>query len=103
MNQSLTTVAMCVLLTKVSSPIEAAASALPGTQSLEWPEEDLSTRLMEGAHRFIDKQIQEAHIRRSRFWKYDTSSYQAYETSVVENRQRLRMIIGAVDTRLPVS
>ncbi len=103
MNQSLTTVAICVLLTIVSSPIETAASALPGTQSLEWPEEDLSTRLMDGAHRFIDKQIQKARIRRSRFWKYDTSSNQAYETSIAENCQRLRTIIGAVDTRLPVS
>ncbi len=83
------------------SPIEATKSAYPGTQSLLWQEKDFSKRLMDGAHRFIDKQIQAARVKRARFWKYDTSSKQAYKTSVAENRQRLRTIIGAVDTRLP--
>jgi dienelactone hydrolase len=57
---------------------------------------------MDGAHRFIDKQIQAARVKRTQYWKYNTSSNQAYETSVAENRQKLRTIIGAVDTRLPV-
>lgn len=102
MNRTFITVITCVLSTITCSPIEAAVSALPGTRPLEWQEEDLSTRLMDGAHRFVDKQIQAACVKRARFWKYDTSSKQAYETSVAENRQRLRTIIGAVDTRLPV-
>jgi dienelactone hydrolase len=102
MNRTFITVITCVLSAVACSPIEAAVSAFPGTQPLEWQEEDLSTRLMDGAHRFIDKQIQAACVKRARFWKYDTSSKQAYETSVAENRQRLRTIIGAVDTRLPV-
>ncbi len=78
-----------------------AGSPLPGTKSLEWPEEDLSGRLMDGAHRFVEGQIRAARAQRSRFWKYDTSSRQAYETSIAENRQQLRQIIGAVDPRLP--
>ena len=101
MNRTFTTLITCVLSAVACLPIEAAVSALPGTRPLEWQEEDLSTRLMDGAHRFIDKQIQAARIRRARFWTYDTSSKQAYEASVAENRQRLRTIIGAVDTRLP--
>ena len=102
MNRTFTIVFTCVLSAVACSPIEAAVSALPGTLPLEWQEEDFSTRLMNGAHRFIDKQIQAARVKRTRFWRYDTSSKQAYETSVAENRQRLRTIIGAVDTRLPV-
>jgi dienelactone hydrolase len=78
-----------------------AGLPLADTKPLEWPEADLSGRLMDGAHRFIDEQIRAARAQRSRFWKYDTSSPQAYEASVAENRQQLRQIIGAVDPRLP--
>ncbi len=102
MNRIFTIVFTCVLSAMTCSPIEATVSVLPGTRPLEWQEEDLSARLMDGAHRFIDKQIQAARVKRAQFWKYDTSSKQAYETSIAENRQRLRTIIGAVDTRLPV-
>jgi len=103
MNRTFTIVFTCVLSAVACLPIEAAVPTLPGTQPLEWQVEDLSTRLMEGAHRFIDKQILTARVKRARYWKYDTSSKQAYETSIAENRQRLRSIIGAVDTRLPTS
>jgi hypothetical protein len=61
----------------------------------------MSDRLMDGAHQFIDAQIQRARSQRSRFWNYDSSSVQNYEASVAQNRQRLQTIIGAVDTRLP--
>jgi len=103
MNRTFITVITCVLSAIACSPIEAAVPILPDTRPLEWQEEDLSTRLMDGAHRFIDKQIRAARVKRARFWKYDTLSKQAYETSVAENRQRLRTIIGAVDKRLPAS
>ncbi len=78
-----------------------AGEPLANTKSLEWPEADLSARLMDGAHRFVEGQIRAARDQRGRFWKYDTSSRQAYEASVAENRQQLRQIIGAVDPRLP--
>ncbi len=74
MNRTFITVIMCVLSAIAFSSIKASVSALPGTQPLEWPEEDLSSRLMDGAHKFIDKQIQAARVKRARFWKYDTSS-----------------------------
>ena len=101
MNRTFTIVITCVLSAVVCLPIKAAVSPLPGTRPLEWQEEDLSARLMDGAHRFVDRQIQEARIKRARFWKYDTSSKQTYETSVAENRDKLRNIVGAVDTRVP--
>ena len=74
---------------------------LSGTKPLQWPEEDLSARLMDGAHQFVERQISQAARERSRFWQYDTSSPSRYTESVAENRQRLSEIIGVVDPRLP--
>src|SRR6266850_5073983 len=79
----------------------SADAPLPGTQPLNWPEEVLSTRMMDGAHQFVERRIAEPARDRGRYWKYDASSPAAYEASIRDNRQRLREIIGAVDSRLP--
>jgi len=49
---------------------------------------------MDGAHRFVEGQIQAARLQRSGFW--DTKA------SLVENRERFKEIIGAVDARVQV-
>jgi len=103
MNRTFIATIMCLLTVAGWSAAADAGLPLPDTKPLEWPEEDLSARLMDGAHRFIDGQIRVSCARRSRFWKYDASSRQAYEVSIAENRQQLRQILGAVDPRLPVS
>ena len=72
---------------------------MPGTGQIEWPEADLSSRMMEGAHRFVERKIAEAGRDRAKYWKYDTSSREAYEQSLEANRERLKQIIGAVDNR----
>jgi dienelactone hydrolase len=77
------------------------AASLPQTAALDWPEEDLSARMMDGAHRFVERQIAETMKRSERFWTYDASSAAAWEASVQENRERLREIVGVVDQRLP--
>jgi len=77
-----------------------AARPLPQTAALEWPEEDLSGRLMDGAHRFVERQITEVQARSGQFWRYDRSSPAAWEASLKDNRDRLREIIGAVDPRV---
>src|ERR671911_1136198 len=74
---------------------------LPQTATLDWPEEDLSGRMMDGAHRFVERQIADTQARSGRFWKYDASSTTAWNRSVENNRDRLREIIGVVDVRLP--
>lgn len=84
-------------------PQGPAAAPLPQTTALDWPEEDLSARMMDGAHRFVERQIAEAQARTGRFWKYDMSSAAGWNSSLDENRQRLRDIIGAVDPRVPPS
>lgn len=67
---------------------------------LTW-EGDLSVRMMDGAHEFVDRKIAESAKTRERFWKRDLSSPSAYEKSVDVNRTRLRQILGVVDQREP--
>lgn len=75
---------------------------LPGTEPLTW-EGDLSERMMDGAHRFVERKIAESVSTRGRRWHRDLSSRAAYEQSVEANRTRLRTIIGVVDTRQPAA
>jgi len=93
---------ICLAVGSVA-PLAAADSAtrapLPGTQALDWSEEDLSSRLMEGAHQFVERKITEAARGRSGYWRIDATSPEAYEASITENRDSLREILGAVDPR----
>jgi dienelactone hydrolase len=63
---------------------------------------DLSVRMMDGAHRFVERKIAESIAGRARFWNRDFSSRAAYEKSVEPNRARFRKITGVVDARVPV-
>ena len=87
MKRTIVVTILCVLTA------EAAVSPLPGTKPLQWQQEDLSDRLMDGAHSFIERQIKESRSKRAEFWRHDSST--------LENRGRLREIIGAVDLRQP--
>ncbi len=82
---------------------EAASSATPetlsGTAQLPWPEEDLSERMMNGAHAFIERRIDESIGKRGQHWNYDLSSAEAYLKSIEANRERFRKMIGVVDER----
>ena len=77
---------------------------LPGTQPLLWPETtdaEMADRLMDGAHRFVDRKIALAITRRGRHWNRDTSNGPAaYEASIASNRQEFRRLIGVVDERV---
>jgi dienelactone hydrolase len=87
----------------IALPVLAAerTETLPQTEPLDWEERDLSSRLMDGAHRFIERQIAESVAKRSQFWARDFSSPAAYASSVQSNRARFRTTIGVVDPRLP--
>jgi dienelactone hydrolase len=70
-----------------------AQQALPNTAPLTW-EGDMSMRLMEGAHRFVERKIGESTHTRQQHWNRDLTSPQAYERSIEGNRRRFREAIG---------
>jgi dienelactone hydrolase len=74
--------------------------ALPDTEPLNW-QGDLSVRMMDGCHRFIERKIDESIDKRPQFWHRDFSSPEAYAKSVEPNRERLKKILGVVDPRVP--
>src|SRR5262245_46000832 len=74
----------------------SAADSLPGTTPVDWPEEDLSGRMMDGAHRFVEREIATARDRRQKLWP---ASALPWDEPIQKNRERLREIIGAVDQR----
>jgi dienelactone hydrolase len=92
--------ALCLL--PISGVIAQQPQFLPQTKPLTWEENDLSSRLMDGAHRFVERKIAESPSRRGQFWARDFSSPEAYAKSVQPNREHFRTIMGAVDPRLPV-
>lgn len=78
-----------------------AAAELPGTQVLEWAEEDLSVRMMEGAHVFVERKITDEATKRAGLWAREVASAGTDASFAAKKRERLRTIIGAVDPRLP--
>src|SRR5437899_1313758 len=77
----------------------ASSADLTGTEPLTW-EGDLCDRMMQCAHRFIERKIAESACTREKFWKRDISSRGAYEASVEPNR-RLLMKNQSILARLP--
>jgi dienelactone hydrolase len=77
-------------------------ATLSGTQALTW-DGDLSERMMDGAHRFVERKIDQSIETRAQYWKRDLASRSSYEKSVEFNRQRFTRIIGVVDPRVPVT
>lgn len=75
---------------------------LDNTQPLIW-EDDLSVRLMDGAHRFVERKIEESVRSRGKYWERNFSSAEAYVRSIEPNRNRFKQIIGVVDTHVPVT
>ena len=88
------------LMAALSGTAAGRLETLPQTKPLEWEETDLSSRLMDGAHRFIERKIEESVAKRSQLWSRDFSSPAAYAKSVQPNRAHFQTIIGAVDPRL---
>ncbi len=56
-------VALCIWAVVPAAQI----STLPGTQPLTW-EGDLSERMMDGAHRFVERKIAESIEGRQQYW-----------------------------------
>jgi dienelactone hydrolase len=93
----------CMALTAAAPNLSFAEPLpLPGTQPLTW-DDDLSEKMMAGAHRYAQRKISESLPNRKQFWHRDFSSRAGYEKSVEPNRAYFQHIIGAVDERVPVA
>ena len=74
--------------------------ALVGTQPLTM-EGDIASQLVDGVDKFLLQQIEASVDERSKHWKRDVSSAEAYNKSIEPNRQRLAHILGVRDARIP--
>lgn len=92
-----------IALASVASLAFADELPLLKTGALEWSEKELPDRLMDGAHKFVERKIAESVTSRAKLWARDFSSKEAYSKSVESNRNQLRTIIGAVDSRRPAN
>ena len=77
------------------------ADPLPGTKLLSI-DQPLDVVMVDGIDRFALRETTLAAQKRESFWKRDYSSQAAYEKSVAENREHLKIILGAVDPRVKV-
>jgi dienelactone hydrolase len=81
-------------------PFKNMPEVLPGTKQLGW-QGDLSVRMLEGAHKFIDGKIDQSISGRLKLWNRDLSSPAAYEKSIEPNRKRFLQYIGVEDKNIP--
>src|SRR5688572_26119960 len=70
-----------------SFPYKTMPQTLPRTKPLS-STGDLSIKMLEGAHKFIDQKITESVASRERLWNRDFRSREAYEKSIEPNRRR---------------
>jgi dienelactone hydrolase len=83
-------------------PFQKMPEVMPGTKPLTW-QGDLSVRMLDSAHKFIEEKIEASISTRKNLWNRDLSSSAAYEKSVEPNRQRFMKYIGVVDKSNPAS
>jgi dienelactone hydrolase len=94
-------VVLLLLVTSSSAWAQPPAN-LPKTDPLT-EDGDLSVKMLDGAHRFVEHKIEASVASRAKRWQRDPSSPTAYERSIQKNRDSFRRIIGVVDARLPAA
>lgn len=86
------------LLAFAAAAVRLPADPLPGTQPLQ-EDGDLAAKMVQGIHRFLDRETAEVAKARAALWKPDTSSPEAWEKSMEPKRARLRQLLGMVEER----
>ena len=79
---------------------EIKKEVIPGTKPLTL-EGDLAERMLEGAHRFLDRKLTETLVRRSNHWEKGLSSPKNKEAFLDDNRLELARILGITEKRVP--
>ncbi len=81
------------------SAAELMAATVGSAGAIEWPEEDLSGRMMDGAHRFVARKIVEAVAQRERAWRDVAANQEKWADFLSAKRRRLREITGSAGAR----
>jgi dienelactone hydrolase len=92
--------AKAVLILPLLLSASIQAQTIEGTELLQRAD-SIDVWLMDGAHRFVERKIEESLNFRDTLWSRDFSSPVAYRQSIQPNRERFKKIIGVVDERLP--
>ena len=102
MNRLLLILCVCCVALPVVQAADPppAGEPLPGTAALDWTG-DIASRLVDGADRFLLRELERSIGRRESHWHRDYSSPERYAASVEPNRQRLMHILGLRDPRVP--
>jgi dienelactone hydrolase len=88
-----------IILTQcLSSADEPQTDVLPSTKPLDW-NDDIASRLVDGADRFLLRELQASIKARADHWTRDLSSADAYVESIKINRKELARILGVRDGR----
>ena len=92
---------LCFALILSLSASSAANSAepLPGTKPLE-EKGDLARIMVDGIHKYLDRELAAAPKKRDELWKPDLASKEALAKSLPAKRERLKKILGVVDARV---
>ena len=97
MPKRLTSLLLTVVAWSWSAP--ARSQSLPGTKP--WADRgDPASAMVEGLHRFADRETSAGVERRKARWSIDATSPEAYARSVEPNRERFARIIGAAGPRV---
>ncbi|MDB5311385.1 MAG: Alpha/beta hydrolase family protein [Gemmataceae bacterium] len=80
------------------TPSSLQADPLPNTQLLT-AEGDLAAKMVDGMHKYLDRENAASVGNRKALWKTDFTTPDAYAKSVAPNRERLKHILGVVDRR----
>lgn len=89
-------VAQTVCADEPTEPVERLAGTAPLTLT-----DDIASIIVDGADKFLLRQLELSVQHRQRHWNRDCSSPEAYSRSIGPNRQRLAHILGVRDERKP--
>jgi dienelactone hydrolase len=78
----------------------SAAEPLPNTKPLT-EEGNLSAKMVQGMHAYLDREIAASAKTRDGLWKLDKSTPEAYAKSIAPHRESLKKMLGLVDASVP--
>ncbi|SVC11226.1 uncharacterized protein METZ01_LOCUS264080, partial [marine metagenome] len=78
---------------------DASGKLLPGAKPLTL-EGDLAERMLDGAHRYLDRKLEQTVAERAKRWASANASPKERETFLKEARRELARILGVTDERV---